>query len=56
MDGQLLGTARLFASNYQLVVCDDPMQTISDRDNWNDEKVARGFAGTPTFRMVGHGG
>ncbi len=53
MAEQLLGAARVFASHYQLVVCDDPAQIIGDDDNWNEEKSARGFAGTPTFRMVG---
>jgi hypothetical protein len=53
MDGQLLGAARIFASHYQLVICDDPAQTIGEADNWDHEKLARGFAGTPTFRMVG---
>jgi hypothetical protein len=53
MEDQLLGAARVFASHYQLVVCDDPARILGDDENWNDEKVARGFAGAPTFRMVG---
>jgi hypothetical protein len=43
----------VFASNYQIVVCDDPARTIGDDENWNGEKVSQGFAGAPTFRMVG---
>jgi hypothetical protein len=53
MAERLLGAARVFASHYQLVVCDDPKYIIRDEDNWNDEKFACGFAGTPAFRMVG---
>jgi hypothetical protein len=53
MEGQLLGAARVFASHYQFVVCDDPARTVGDDENWDDEKVAIGFAGAPTFRMVG---
>ena len=44
---------RVFASHYQLVICDDPERSITDEDNWNDSKLARGFAGHPSFRMVG---
>ena len=53
MEDRLLGAGRLFASHYQMVVCDDPSATISDDANWSKEKSSRGFAGTPTFRMVG---
>jgi hypothetical protein len=53
MEDQPLGAARVFASHYQLVVCDDPATTVGDDENWSEEKVARGFAGKPTFRMVG---
>ena len=53
MENQLLGAARVFASHYQFVVCDDPARTVGDGENWNDEKIALGFAGAPTFRMVG---
>jgi Competence protein J (ComJ) len=48
----LLGKARIFASHYQFVVCDDPAG-FSDDENWTDEKVARGFAGSARFRMIG---
>ena len=44
---------RVFASHYQLVICDDPQRTLADEDNWDDTKVARGFAGHPSLRMVG---
>ena len=50
---RLLGAGRLFASHYQMVVCDDPSQAISDDENWNEERFTRGFAGTPRFRMIG---
>jgi hypothetical protein len=52
MEDQLLGAARVFASHYQIVVCDDPARTITDDENWDREKAAQGFAGAPTFRMV----
>lgn len=55
MEDKQLGAARVFASHYQLVVCDDPAITVSDDENWSPEKFARGFAGRPTFRMVGTG-
>jgi hypothetical protein len=53
MEEKLLGAGRVFASHYQLVMCDDLARTIGDAENWNDEKVALGFAGAPAFRMVG---
>jgi len=46
MEDRLLGTGRLFASHYQIVVCDDPSATISEDANWSNEKSSRGFAGT----------
>lgn len=48
-----LGAARLFASHYQIVVCDDPSRPLADEENWNDRKFAQGFAGAPPFRMIG---
>jgi hypothetical protein len=48
-----LGAARLFASHYQIVVCDDPSRPMTDEENWTDKKVAQGFAGAPPFRMIG---
>jgi hypothetical protein len=53
MANTLLGAARLFASHYQIVVCDDPSRSMTQEENWNAEKVAQGFAGTPCFRMIG---
>jgi len=38
MEDRLLGTGRLFASHYQIVVCDDPSATISEDANWSKEK------------------
>ena len=26
---------------------------MADEENWNDEKMAQGFAGAPSFRMIG---
>jgi hypothetical protein len=48
-----LGAARLFASHYQIVVCDDSSRPLSDEDNWDDTKIRRGFAGPHNFRMIG---
>ncbi len=48
-----LGAERVFASHYQIVICDDPARSITDEENWNDEKVRRGFAGGVSFRLVG---
>lgn len=53
MTEKLLGAARVFASHYQIVVCDDPSRPLGGDENWDDEKVKRGFAGTPAFRMIG---
>jgi hypothetical protein len=53
MDFRQLGAARLFASHYQLVISDDPGNIVGDDENWNEQKVARGFAGRPEFRMIG---
>lgn len=53
MAQDLLAAARIFASNYQLVVCDDPSRPLADDENWTREKSPLGFAGAPTFRMVG---
>jgi hypothetical protein len=48
-----LGAARIFASHYQIVVCDDPLRPLADEENWTEEKGLQGFAGAPSFRMVG---
>ncbi len=53
MAESLLGAARIFASHYQLVICQDPVRDLGDDENWDDDKFERGFAGAPTFRMVG---
>jgi hypothetical protein len=47
----LLGAARLFASHYQFVICDDPSRMVADEENWSTS--SRGFAGRPQFRMIG---
>jgi hypothetical protein len=48
-----LGAARIFASHYQIVVCDDPWRPLADEENWTPENFLQGFAGAPSFRMVG---
>ncbi|MBH5373279.1 hypothetical protein [Bradyrhizobium glycinis] len=53
MTQRLLGAARVFASNYQIVVCDDPFRPLDDGENWDAEKTKQGFAGAPAFRMIG---
>lgn len=53
MTDRLLGAARIFASHYQIIICRDPEHVISDDENWNEDKSESGFAGTPSFRMVG---
>jgi hypothetical protein len=47
-----LGAAQLFASHYQIVVCDDPFRVVTDEENWTDASMLQGFAGAPCFRMV----
>lgn len=49
----IIAAGRLFASHYQIVICDDPSRSVSDEENWDESKVARGFAGGVSFRMVG---
>lgn len=53
MTERLLGVARVFASNYQIVVCDDPFRSLESEENWDAEKTRQGFAGVPAFRMIG---
>jgi hypothetical protein len=48
-----LGAARLFASHYQIVVCDDPLRSVTEEENWAAAKTRQGFAGAPCFRMIG---
>lgn len=52
MTDKVLGAGRLFASHYQLVVCEDPRHMVSDAEKWDDDSLARGYAGAPAFRMV----
>lgn len=52
MTDKFLGAARIFASHYQLVICEDPRHIVSDAENWSDDKIARGYAGASAFRMV----
>jgi len=53
MTQRLLGAARMFASNYQIVVCDDPFRPLGSEENGDAEKIKQGFAGVPAFRMIG---
>ena len=48
-----LGAGRVFASDYQIVVCDDPTKMIEDDENWSEETFEQGFAGGASFRMIG---
>ncbi|WBL79239.1 hypothetical protein I3J27_02090 [Bradyrhizobium xenonodulans] len=43
----------MFASNYQIVVCDDPFRPLENEENWDAEKARQGFAGVSAFRMIG---
>lgn len=49
----MLGSARIFANNYQIVVASDWMHIVTDEENWDKEKSKQGYAGTPEFRMLG---
>lgn len=46
------GECVLFASHYQLVICDD-WASVPDEVTWRDGGVERGFAGNAHFRVVG---
>ncbi len=48
-----LGSSRIFASNYQLMITDSVKRGITDDINWNDEKVERGYAGDQHTLLVG---
>lgn len=51
-----LGEGRVFASHYQILICDDPTYILQDEENWDDSRSKAGFAGNDHFRMVGtHG-
>lgn len=43
---------RIFASHYQLVVCDAPT-CFDEGSNWTPEDSSRGYAGSKRFRMIG---
>ena len=42
---------RIFASHYQVLVCDDPLATLEDDENWNQESTQRGFADNQRSRL-----
>ncbi len=44
---------RVFASHYQLLLCDDPARPVPEEANWTEEDVARGFSGDARTRLVG---
>ena len=46
------GSARIFTSHYQLVVCSD-VKAFAEASNWEDGDLERGFAGNEHFRMIG---
>ena len=52
MTQRLLGAARVFASHYQIVVCDDPLRPLGIAEKWDDVNIKQGFAGVPAFRMI----
>ena len=49
---EVIGT-RLFCSNYQMAICDDPHRPLSDEENWQDADFKRGFAGGIHLRLIG---
>lgn len=49
---QIVAATRIFASHYQLVICDDIM-AFTEESNWGKGDYERGFAGNSRFRMVG---
>ncbi|GAB5387896.1 MAG: hypothetical protein Alpg2KO_08640 [Alphaproteobacteria bacterium] len=53
MGQKLLAAGRIFASHHQFALCADPTEIIRDEDNWSEAKMAQGFAGSPSFRMIG---
>ena len=42
---------RLFASHYQILICDDPLAPFGDDENWNKQSFSIGFAGNQRFRL-----
>jgi len=48
-----LGSSRIFASNYQLMITDSMCRVITDDMNWDDEKAERGYAGDQHTILVG---
>jgi len=44
---------RVFACHYQLMITDDPTRSVSDDENWDDSKIAQGYAGDVSCRLVG---
>jgi hypothetical protein len=47
-----LGAGRVFASHYQIVVCDDPARGLGDGENWDEAAFEQGFVGGESFRLV----
>ena len=47
-------SGRIFASHYQILVCDDPLAPFNvDTENWDDRARSSGFAGNKRFRVLG---
>jgi hypothetical protein len=50
---KLLGSSRIFASNYQLMITDSMSREITDEMNWDEDKTKSGFAGDQHTILVG---
>ena len=48
---QIVAATRIFASHYQLAICDDIM-AFTEESNWGEDDSKNGFAGNDRFRMV----
>ncbi|WP_143743027.1 competence protein ComJ [Maricaulis sp. W15] len=48
-----LAAGRVFASHYQILICQDSNRLLQDSENWDHEASQRGFAGAPSYRIVG---
>jgi len=52
LEQKKLGSARIFASHYQLLICDDPSYRFPDDENWQTREKQL-YAGNPRHRMIG---
>jgi hypothetical protein len=44
-EGETVQAGRIFASHYQIVICDDPSRGLPDDIGWDDAAISRGVAG-----------